>query len=62
MPINPACYNTNTLTTTSVVEENPEGSGLWRSVCSCSLVTCEAGTYEEAVAALDVHRPGPWPS
>lgn len=28
----------------------------YRSRCNCLTVTCETGTYDEAVAALDAHR------
>lgn len=32
-------------------------SNLWRSTCGCGQVTCESGSYDDAMAALDTHRP-----
>lgn len=33
-----------------------DAEGVWSSRCNCLTVTCAAGTYEEANAALVRHR------
>ena len=40
--------------TTAVVRPNDDGT--WFSRCHCGTVACEAGTYDQAVEALEAHR------
>jgi len=40
--------------TKAELRSNDDGS--WFSRCNCLTVTCESGTYEEALDALNAHR------
>lgn len=40
----------------AVVVASESDPDKWMSRCRCGVVTCEAGTYDEAVAALEKHR------
>lgn len=39
----------------ATVEAHDDG-GTWYSRCHCGVITCEAGTFEEAAQALIDHR------
>lgn len=51
------CHYTGSDTTARLTEND---DGTWYSRCHCGTVTCEAGTYDEALTALTSHR-GPAP-
>jgi hypothetical protein len=51
--VNPLCTYTG-IDSTAQVGSNDDNT--WFSRCHCGEVTCASGTYEEAVAALEVHR------
>lgn len=42
--------------TDTQAEFRSNDDGSWLSRCNCLTVTCESGTYEEALEALNAHR------